>query len=81
MLENKIDYIVNNLGVKNFRLLVHPYVYAYLNSGLIPLSFKWKFKYSFGMKMIPSQALAFLQYEFHDKDGRIIDMKENVETI
>ena len=33
------------------------------------------------MKMIPSQALAFLQYEFHDKDGRIIDMKENVETI
>ncbi len=78
-LENKIDYIANNLGMKKFQLLVHPYVHAYINQGFPSLLVKWRFKYGLGVKVIPSQALGFLQYEFRDNKGAVIDMQEKVE--
>jgi ribonuclease G len=79
-LERKIDNLVNNIGVKKFYLHVHPYVAAFINKGFISLRHKWLFKYGFGIHIIPSQKLAFLQYEFYDKDGQFIDMKEEQET-
>ena len=79
VLEGKIKFLYYKLGIKRFTLHVHPYVYAYLNQGLISLCRKWQFKYGLGVKVIPSQKLAFLQYEFYDKDGQEIDMKEEVE--
>jgi ribonuclease G len=30
---------------------------------------------------VPSQKLAFLQYEFYDADRQFIDMKEEIETM
>lgn len=36
-------------------------------------------KYGFGIKIIPNQKLAFLQYIFYDPQGEEIDMKEEVE--
>ena len=32
-------------------------------------------KYGFGVRIIPNQRLAFLQYEFISPDGEEIDMK------
>lgn len=79
-LESKIDNLVNKIGVKNFALHVHPYVAAYINKGIISLKRKWQMKYGLGLKIIPSQKLAFLQYEFYDAKGAFIDMKEEIET-
>src|SRR5574344_1068226 len=79
-LERKIDNLVNKIGVKNFALHVHPYVAAYINKGIISLKRKWQMKYGLGLKIIPSQKLAFLQYEFYDAKGAFIDMKEEIET-
>ena len=78
-LESKIDYLVNKLKVKKFSLHVHPYVAAYINQGLVSLKRKWQMKYGFGIKVIPSQKLAFLQYVFYDTHGEEIDMKEEIE--
>ncbi|MBQ8593537.1 MAG: Rne/Rng family ribonuclease [Bacteroidaceae bacterium] len=78
-LESKIDYLVNKLGVKNFKLHIHPYVAAFVNQGFISLKRKWQMKYGFGIKIIPNQKLAMLQYEFYDAHGEEIDMKEEVE--
>lgn len=75
-LERKIDYLVNKVGTKKFTLHVHPYVAAYINKGIISLKRKWQFKYGFGVSVVASQKLAFLQYEFYDKDRQFIDMKE-----
>ena len=36
-------------------------------------------KYGLGVKVIPSQKLAMLQYEFYDADGAEIDLKEEIE--
>lgn len=79
-LESKIDYIVKNLGMRKFHLFVHPYVYAYISQGIMSYKAKWHLKYGLGFKIIPSQALAFLQYEFTDKEGKKIDMQEEIET-
>ena len=80
-LESKIDRLVNKIGIKKFNLHVHPYVAAYINQGfLLSLKRKWQMKYGMGINVIPNQKMAFLQYEFYDKKGNFIDMKEEIET-
>ena len=78
-LESKIDYLVNKLKIKKFSLHIHPYIAAYINQGVLSLKRKWQMKYGFGIKIIPSQKLAFLQYVFYDTHGEEIDMKEEIE--
>ena len=78
-LESKIDYLVNKLKIKRFTLYIHPYIAAYVNQGLVSLKRKWQMKYGFGIKIIPDQSLAFLQYRFTDVHGEEIDMKEEIE--
>lgn len=79
-LESKIDTLVNKIGMRKFYLHVHPYVAAYINKGVFSLKRKWQLKYGMGIRIIPSQKLAFLQYEFYDADRQFIDMKEEIET-
>ncbi|MGN0037240.1 MAG: ribonuclease E/G [Bacteroidaceae bacterium] len=78
-LESKIDYLVNKLKIKKFKLHIHPYIAAYVNQGLLSLKYKWQMKYGFGIKIIPDQSLAFLQYKFYDSNREEIDMKEEIE--
>ncbi len=67
-LEGKIDQLVNKIGVKKFDLHVHPY-----SPPISPRARShWsavEVKYGFGIHIIPSQKLAFLQYEFYDSKG------------
>ena len=79
-LESKIDRLVNKIGIKRFYLHVHPYVAAYINQGVISLKRRWQMKYGLGIRIVPSQKLAFLQYEFYDMQRQFIDMKEEIET-
>ena len=78
-LESKIDYLVNKLKVKKFTLHIHPYVAAYINQGFMSLKRKWQMRYGFGIRIIPNQSLAFLQYKFYDAHNEEIDMKEEFE--
>ena len=80
-LESKIDKLVNNIGIKTFYLHVHPSVAAYINQGFVSLKRRWQIKYGFGVHVIASQKLAFLQYEFYDSKKQFIDMKEESETM
>ena len=79
-LESKIDRLVNKIGIRKFYLHVHPYVAAYINQGMVSLKLRWQMKYGLGVRIIPSQKLAFLQYEFYDSKHQFIDMKEEIET-
>lgn len=80
-LEGKIDYLINQLHVKNFTLYIHPYVDAYISKGVPSQKMKWKLKYGMGCKIVPSQKLGFLQYKFHDRKGEEIDLQEEKEKI
>ena len=79
-LESKIDYLVTKLKITKFSLHVHPYVAAYINQGLISLKRRWQMKYGFGLKVIPNQSYAFLQYAFFGTDKQEIDMKEKTDA-
>ena len=79
-LESKIDTLVNKIGIRKFFLHVHPYVAAYINKGVFSLKLQWQMKYGLGVRVVPSQKLAFLQYEFYDANKQFIDMKEEIET-
>ncbi len=79
-LEGKIDRLVNKIGIKRFSLHVHPYVAAFINEGVFSLKRRWQFKYGFGIHIVSSQKLAFLQYEFYDQNREFIDMQEEHEN-
>ena len=79
-LESKIDRLVNKIGIRQFSLHVHPYVAAFINQGIFSLKRRWQMKYGLGVRIIASQKLAFLQYEFYDKNRQFIDMQEENEV-
>ena len=79
-LESKIDRLVNKIGIRRFTLHVHPYVAAYINQGVISMKRRWQMKYGLGVKVVPSQKMAFLQYEFYDSKRQFIDMREENEV-
>jgi ribonuclease G len=79
-LESKIDRLVNKIGIRRFSLHVHPYVAAFINQGVISLKRRWQMKYGFGIRIVSSQKLAFLQYEFYDQNRQFIDMQEENEV-
>ena len=79
LLESKIHYLVYKLKIKKFTLHVHPFVAAYVNQGVFSLKMKWRCKYSFQLKVIPNQSLAYLEYKFYDAERNEIDLKEEIE--
>ena len=80
-LRDKIDYLVNTLGIQDFILYVHPYVYAYIKQGLFKSIYrKWRGEFGRNFKVIANQALAFLEYKFLDKDRKEIDLKDSMDS-
>jgi len=77
-LEKKIKDVVEILKVKKFKLHLHPYIAAFVNQGIFSLKWKWKFKYSMGLHVIPDQSLGFLEYKFFDMDKEELEMKEEI---
>lgn len=80
-LERKVEYLSKVVGTKSFDLHVHPYVAAYINKGILSIHRRWQFKYGWGIRVIPSQNLGFLQYEFFDKKHQLIDMRQDGDDI
>ncbi len=79
-LKDKIDYLVNDLGVKGFVMYVHPFVDAYLKKGLISLYMKWRREYGRKFRILPDQDLAYLQYRVIDSQKQEIDLSEEKDT-
>lgn len=75
-LEEKIEYLVDNLKIKKFNMFIHPFVEAYIKKGVFSLYGKWKRKYGRGFKVIADESLAYLEYKVMDADGKEIDVKE-----
>ena len=75
-LEEKVEYLVSGLNIKKFKLYVHPFVEAYLKKGLLSMYFRWRQKHGRGIRVLPDQNLAYLQYRVVDESGKEIDLKE-----
>ncbi len=76
LIQEKIDYLLNSLKVKDFIMYVHPFVDAYLKKGFISTYTRWRFKMGRHFRILPDQSLAYLQYRVLDKNRNEIDLKE-----
>lgn len=79
-LEEKIEYLVENLKVNKFVMYIHPYVEAYIKKGIFSIYSKWRRKYGRGVKVVADESLAYLQYRVFDADKNEIDLKEESDT-
>lgn len=75
-LEEKIEYLTEDLKIKKFTMYIHPFVEAYIKKGLFSLYSRWRRKYGRGVKIVADESLAFLQYRVFDQDKNEIDLKE-----
>lgn len=80
-LEEKIDFVVNVLNIKKFKLHIHPYIEAFISKGIVSQIWKWRSKYGIGCKFVASQMLGFLQFKFYDDKGNEINLKQEAEKV
>lgn len=76
-LYEKLDTMINHMGMHDFIMYVHPYVEGYLKRGwLMSIYAKWRRKLGGNFKIIADESLAYLQYRVVDSDGKELDLKE-----
>lgn len=72
----KLDYVVNTLGLSGFIMYVHPFVDAYIKRGLFSSIYgQWRRKLGRGFKVLPDESLAYLQYRVIDKNRNEVDLQ------
>ncbi len=76
VLHEKLEYLINDLKIKNFVMYVHPFVDAYLKKGLISTYRRWRMALGGSWRIVADQSLAYLQYRVIDKNRVEIDLKE-----
>ncbi len=80
-LYEKLQYIVETLGKRDFVMYVHPYVDAYIKKGIFgSLYGKWRRSLGRSFKILPDESLAYLQYRVVDKDRNELDLLEEKDT-
>ena len=62
----RIEAMVAQYG-RGLRLHLHPFIYAYVSKGVMPIKRKWKWQY--GVHVIENQSLGMLETRFFDKKG------------
>ena len=75
-LKEKLHYLIDDLKVQDFIMYVHPFVDAYLKKGLLSPYRKWRMELGRKFRILPDQALAYLEYKVLDKNHNEIDIKE-----
>jgi ribonuclease G len=75
-IENALRFIVTGQNEKGVTLLVHPFIYAYINKGLFSsIKKKWISKYKNGLKIKELDSLQFLEYKMLNKRGEEIKLQ------
>ena len=78
---DKLDYLVNGLHAKGFKMYVHPFVEAYIKRGIFgSLYSRWRRRHGRGFKILADESLAYLQYRVIDANGAEIDLKEEKDS-
>ncbi|MBR5877187.1 MAG: Rne/Rng family ribonuclease [Alistipes sp.] len=68
-IENQIQFLVEDRGVKYVKLSVSPYVAAYLKKGLCSLRYKWMMRYKVWLDIVADQSLGMVDVNYLDRKG------------
>ena len=61
-------------GHKKMSITAHPFIAAYLTRGFPSPRANWFFDHKRWVKVLPRDAYTYLEYHFHDKDGKLMKL-------
>jgi ribonuclease G len=73
-IEQALRFAVQKQKIKKLTLWVHPYLHAFLKKGFPSTIFKWRWEHGFGMKVLPSDSLVFLEFKITDHNNKKVDL-------
>jgi ribonuclease G len=68
-IENQIQFLTEDRGVKHITLRVSPYVASYLCRGLLSLRRRWSWRYHVALKVVADQSLGMVDVKYLDRQG------------
>ncbi|WP_375239372.1 Rne/Rng family ribonuclease [Aurantibacter sp.] len=71
-IEHEIEQLLKK-GYKKITLNTHPFIAAFLTKGFPSIRSKWFFEHKKWVKISPRDAFTYLEYNFSDKDGKLIN--------
>ena len=73
-IENQISFLTQDRGHKYIKLVVSPYVAAFLRKGIWSLRRRWEWKYKLRLRVVEDQSLGIVEVHYHDdKDNDLIN--------
>jgi ribonuclease G len=72
-IENNLRYLAEEFKIKKVSLKVHPFLAAYLKSGLISMRRRWSRKFKMSIKVVSDSDYPYLQYKFFNDKGEPLD--------
>lgn len=66
-IENQISFLTQDRGQKFIKLVVSPYVAAFLRKGLLSLRRRWEWKYKVRLEIAEDQSVGIVEVHYHDK--------------
>ena len=76
-IENQISLLTVERGHKYIRLVVSPYVAAFLKKGFWSLRRKWSWRYKTHIKVVADQGVGMIEARYEDKHGNdILNVKK-----
>ena len=63
-IENQIQFLAEDRGIKHITLCVSPYVASYICQGLISLRRKWQWRYKTSIKVVADQSLGMVEVKY-----------------
>ena len=73
-LENNIRYLLQEQNEKSLKIILHPFLYAYLTKGIKSIRWKWYRKYNRWIKLQPDNSYHMLEYHFFNQNNDEIKM-------
>ena len=71
-IENQISLLTLERGHRYIRLVVSPYVAAFLKRGLFSLRLRWSLRYKAFIKVVADQSVGMVDVLYQDRQGRDI---------
>ena len=68
-IENQISLLTQDRGHKFIKLVVSPYVAAFLRRGFISLRRRWEWKYKTRIDVVEDQSTGIVEVHYHDRKG------------
>ena len=76
-IENQISLLTMERGHKYIRLVVSPYVAAFLKRGFLSLRRRWSWRYKARINVVADQGVGMIEVRYEDKEGNdILNVKK-----